>query len=198
MAKATSSEKILKAATQLFAYRGYDATTTKQIARAAGVNEATLFRTFGGKKRLFRTVTERMIQATTPDFAPVFNATEPADFARLLSMAMYPILTPVQVRLGIANTQSLSEKQLIAYSRENAFPYYQAVTNKIEEFQRAGKVRADVDPRSAAIAITILHYGKALIEALFGAAWAKEAGFKPIDIERFADIWAHGVVPRGK
>ena len=44
--------KILKAAQKLFAKRGYGATTTKELAKAAGVAEGTLFRHFENKKAI--------------------------------------------------------------------------------------------------------------------------------------------------
>ena len=44
--------KILNAAQKLFARRGYGATTTKELAKAAGVAEGTLFRHFENKKAI--------------------------------------------------------------------------------------------------------------------------------------------------
>ncbi len=44
--------KILQAALQLFAKRGYDGTTTKDLAKSAGVAEGTLFRHFPSKKTI--------------------------------------------------------------------------------------------------------------------------------------------------
>jgi len=51
-ANPTTSEKILLAAINLMAEKGYDSTTTKEIALAAKVNEVTLFRHFGTKEKL--------------------------------------------------------------------------------------------------------------------------------------------------
>ncbi|MEW9701235.1 TetR/AcrR family transcriptional regulator [Paenibacillus sp. SI8] len=48
----STSEKLLLAAIDLMAQNGYDGTTTKEIAAAAGVNEVTLFRHFGTKQKL--------------------------------------------------------------------------------------------------------------------------------------------------
>jgi AcrR family transcriptional regulator len=45
-------DRILKAALKLFARRGYDGTTTKDLAEAAGVAEGTLFRHFETKKSI--------------------------------------------------------------------------------------------------------------------------------------------------
>jgi AcrR family transcriptional regulator len=44
---------ILEAANQIFAARGYEATRTKDIAAAAGVTEATIYRHYGTKEALF-------------------------------------------------------------------------------------------------------------------------------------------------
>ena len=44
--------QILLAARGLFARKGYDSTTTRDLATAAGVAEATLFRHFANKKAI--------------------------------------------------------------------------------------------------------------------------------------------------
>ena len=45
-----TSQKIIDAAMTLVRDKGYVATTTKEIAKVAGVNECTLFRKFESKK----------------------------------------------------------------------------------------------------------------------------------------------------
>ena len=47
-----TSQKIIDATMSLIRDKGYVATTTKDIARLAGVNECTLFRKFQNKKDL--------------------------------------------------------------------------------------------------------------------------------------------------
>ncbi len=51
----------MKAAFELFAEKGYEGTTTRSIAKRAGVNEVTLFRNFGSKEALFRQVAIDML-----------------------------------------------------------------------------------------------------------------------------------------
>ncbi|WP_214324631.1 TetR/AcrR family transcriptional regulator [Nonomuraea sediminis] len=58
----TQVEVILKAATQLFAALGYDGTSTRQIADAAGLNIATVSYHVGGKRELYLAVIERAHQ----------------------------------------------------------------------------------------------------------------------------------------
>lgn len=48
--------QILKTATDLFSKRGYNGTTTKEIAESVGVSEAIIFRHFGSKQELYRAI----------------------------------------------------------------------------------------------------------------------------------------------
>lgn len=58
--------RILKAAQQLFARRGYDGTTTHDLAEKAGVAEGTLFRHFENKKAiLVEVVTQGWVELLT-------------------------------------------------------------------------------------------------------------------------------------
>ena len=52
---------ILRAATQLFAHRGFEQTTLDQIAKAAGVTKATLYIYFDGKSALIDVVLEQWL-----------------------------------------------------------------------------------------------------------------------------------------
>ena len=54
--KTASKEKIIQQAFRLFQKNGYTKTTTRMIAKAAGINEATIFNNFGNKANLFHEV----------------------------------------------------------------------------------------------------------------------------------------------
>lgn len=58
-----SRERILAAATSLFAERGYDATSTRAIADAVGLNIATVAYHVGSKPQLYRQVMHRAHEA---------------------------------------------------------------------------------------------------------------------------------------
>lgn len=53
---ASARDRILDSALKWFGEKGFDGTTTKEVADRAGVNEVTLFRLFGSKKGLFSAV----------------------------------------------------------------------------------------------------------------------------------------------
>ena len=57
-------EQLIGVATKLFAKTGYDATTTADIAKAAGVTEPILYRHFESKQELFVAIV-RDVSATT-------------------------------------------------------------------------------------------------------------------------------------
>lgn len=55
----STEEKILIAATGLIADRGFQGTTTKDIAHEAGVSEMSVFRHFGSKKAILQAIMKR-------------------------------------------------------------------------------------------------------------------------------------------
>lgn len=62
---------LLSAARRLFIERGFDRTTVRDIASAAGVNQALLFRYFGSKDAIFEAAmagqSEELLEDTSPD-----------------------------------------------------------------------------------------------------------------------------------
>lgn len=68
---AATKAALLDAARELFTERGFDATTVRDIAARAGVNQALLFRYFGSKDALFEAAMEspgfRLIAETPPE-----------------------------------------------------------------------------------------------------------------------------------
>ncbi|MCL1989325.1 MAG: TetR/AcrR family transcriptional regulator [Defluviitaleaceae bacterium] len=90
--KNETSKKIMDMALELFSKQGYSGTTTKEIARDAGVNELTLFRHFGSKLNLFQEIME--YYAMDPEVDDVFQALEDMCFAdqmMLISTRIYQL-----------------------------------------------------------------------------------------------------------
>jgi AcrR family transcriptional regulator len=53
---ATSAERILSTALDLFAVKGYDATAVREICDAAGITKPTLYHFFGSKEGVLQTL----------------------------------------------------------------------------------------------------------------------------------------------
>lgn len=65
MPKIIDTDRLFRIIVQLFAERGYEGTTTQEIARLADVNEATLYRRFGSKPKLITEALQHCL-ATSP------------------------------------------------------------------------------------------------------------------------------------
>jgi len=59
----TRKEAVIRAATELFAQRGYSATPTSEIAQAAGVAEGTIFHHFKTKEGILVYIVKDMLDA---------------------------------------------------------------------------------------------------------------------------------------
>ena len=86
MPKIIDDAQIYRDVMQLIIEQGYDRATTKQMAKAAGVSEVTLFRKYGSKAQL---VGQAMLSLTgQTDFATVarFTGDVTADLLRVVTM----------------------------------------------------------------------------------------------------------------
>lgn len=67
--EASTKERILMAAIQLFSERGYEGSSIRQITQAVNLTESALYRYFGGKEELLAEIialTERMMSQPLP------------------------------------------------------------------------------------------------------------------------------------
>src|ERR1700704_2028517 len=68
---AATKTALLRAAQELFAERGFEQATVREIAARAGVNQALLFRYFGSKDTLFYTAmtskSQELLASTPPE-----------------------------------------------------------------------------------------------------------------------------------
>ncbi len=76
---------LISAATSLFAHRGYEATTTREIAARAGCAEGLIHRYFGGKSGLlFNIVKLHVVQGTARTIQHPASATLKAEIQKLM------------------------------------------------------------------------------------------------------------------
>jgi len=68
--------QILAVAVSLFSARGFRGTTTKEIAQAAGVSEAMVFRHFATKEELYAAILDHKACASVDKFEPAETARE--------------------------------------------------------------------------------------------------------------------------
>src|SRR5437763_12762474 len=68
LSAAERRDDVLDAALVEFAERGYEGTSTEDIARRAGISQPYLFRLFGTKKELFKAASARCFRETLEMF----------------------------------------------------------------------------------------------------------------------------------
>ena len=119
---AATREALLAAAGKLFAERGFDRTTVRDIAKLAGVNQALLFRYFGSKEAVFEEVMARGGQEQLATTRP----------AQLLETALRSMLTHDQAghrnhSLGAFLRSTGSNSAAAAIRRQVGEEYAQAL-----------------------------------------------------------------------
>ena len=147
-------EQILDAAESLFARKGLEATTIKEIGAVAQQNPALLYYYFGSKEELYRAVLQRTMTGMVSRGSAAFDAARgPADAIRALGSAQLEFLLthPTAPRLLIREMIDHEARQAEAVLLETAAGLFARLCNVIEQGQRTGEFRRDVEPRFAAI-----------------------------------------------
>ncbi|MGR6913816.1 TetR/AcrR family transcriptional regulator [[Actinomadura] parvosata] len=140
---------ILKAATQLFAALGYDGTSTRQIADAAGLNIATVNYHVGGKRELYLAVMEAAHQAeksaleqalaSLPGDDPVAAVHRLAD-DYLDFCVDHPEVPALWMHRWLSDASDITELE-----RQYVQPLLAAVTAALRPAVEAGLIAAETD-----------------------------------------------------
>ena len=90
-----AKERIEREAMRLFATKGYAATTTKDIAEAAGIKDASIYNHFKGKRDLFESVVEGELRHLTEVLGESGAMADPADSSDAYKTLDVALLAPV-------------------------------------------------------------------------------------------------------
>jgi AcrR family transcriptional regulator len=138
-------ERLLEAATRIFARDGLDGATTRAIAREAGVNEVTLFRLFRTKERLLQAVVQRNFGPAQPTPAVATGHDLRADLrahARGYEQRLQENLPLIRAMLGEIHRHGEQERQV--YQAIFA-PLRAALTARLEAARSSGELHRDAD-----------------------------------------------------
>ena len=152
--RAATHQAILDAAEDLFATRGFEATTIKEIGQRAEVNPALLYYYFPDKAGLYQAVLARIGMGLKE------GATTRLELARTVDEIIEAIVgaqTDLLVRHPRAAT--LMIREMIDHEAAHALPMvhelavrlFRPVTEAIERGKATGAIRADLDSRFATI-----------------------------------------------
>jgi AcrR family transcriptional regulator len=174
-----SRDEILKAATVLFANRGFHETSMSEVAREARVSKALIFWHFKTKEELFVAVLARLLEPYVIDFAEEAGALdEKAQILKLVeSYLLFVRDNASSIRFFVAQllhddkgSEALTNQVLALYDG-----YRQLLTDLIARAQEKGFCSRELPPLEAAAFLLSMLNGT-LLEYLF-------AGAKGIDLE---------------
>lgn len=162
-----TSQKIIDATMALIRDKGYVATTTKDIARMAGVNECTLFRKFQSKKDIVLNgmAQEKWRANVTPElFQNVQWELEP-DLQMFMTAYMDKI-TPdfVKLSIGLRAPQLYDETAPLIMKVPQAF--ISSLTEYFQKMEEMGKI-AHFDFERLAVTIFSSTFGYTFLNASF-------------------------------
>jgi len=141
---------LLQIAADLFAERGYTATTVRDIADAAGILSGSLYHHFDSKESMVDAILSRFIEQTLSAYDAVLaeGRTPLQTFQRLVEVSLHSMTTERSAILVYQN-----EARYLAL--EDRFEYLQVAhrrfqkiwTGVLEEGVKAHEFRPDIDPR---------------------------------------------------
>jgi AcrR family transcriptional regulator len=189
-------KQILEVAMRLFARQGFQGTTTRQIAEAAQVNEAIIFRHFPTKDDLYWSVIEHKIESR--------NGREHLR-ERLLKSGLDVFATIAEEILSRQAKDTTMSRLLLFSGLENhrlsqrffrtyVAQYYEILANHIRQRIRDGEFR-DVDPLLAARGFLGMVVYHSWVQELFGGKRFQKFDNQQVS-KTLADIWLAGMLQR--
>lgn len=146
-AKVRTHAKVLEAARVLFAERGYDAATIRDIAKGAGMSTGAVFANFQDKSELFEAVLAENLAGTLESFQAA--ATSDGRAAERLTSALsvgyhrgldhLPLVQAIFARAWF-QPEDANERQ-----RAMAKPFVESIAGILQAGIREGELRQDVD-----------------------------------------------------
>ena len=188
-------QKIVRSAVRAFSEWGFRGSTTRRLARGAGISEALLYRYFENKEDLFRAVLGYLLESFRLSFpeAPDGPGDEADDRAFFLEVGeeteKHFLKHPEELRIllhAALEHHGLAEQ----YFERQYRPIYDAVIARIRRGQREGRYRM-VSPRGAARSfIGMINYS-VLIRVLFEDRVLPDS--ERGDASLFADVFLNGI-----
>jgi AcrR family transcriptional regulator len=188
-------QQILEVASRIFARKGYQGATTREIAEAAGVNEALLFRHFPSKESLYWTMLEELcLAAGRRDRMKKILDGEGSDLKVFQAIARETLARSSRDRelTRLLWFTALENHQLsVRFFNVFVAEYYEALATYIRRRIRQGAFRK-VDPLLAArgfLGMVVYHF---LVQELFGGEQYRSFDTEEV-VATLAGIWLAGM-----
>lgn len=193
---AARREQILDAATTIFAEKGFHRATIKEVARAAGVADGTIYNYFENKAALLLGLLERLNESERrgPDFARGAER-EASNFMQGYIAQRFATIE----QSGFDIFQMLISELLIdrdlreRYREQTLTPTFAIAEQYLQAGMADGGIRA-LDPQLAARALAGMTLGVLLLRLLGDPTIQDRWAEMP---DAIATILAHGLLPEG-
>jgi AcrR family transcriptional regulator len=164
-------EQLIEVATKLFAKTGYDATTTADIAKAAGVTEPILYRHFESKQELFIAIVRDVSASTMKGWnEAVAGVDDPAEKIRRVSQTMPDhfkrFSDSYHVLHGALSTSR--DKKVLAVMKEHYRQIEEFFAKIVTEGQKSGVFNKGISPQAAAWQFCMSGIGYAMVSLNLG------------------------------
>ncbi|SRR5579883_559958 len=145
---ASTRNRLIDAATQVFAEAGVQGATTREIARVAGVNEVTLFRHFASKEQLLSAVIAQVLAVQTEAISHLGGWTQNLQldlkrYAELYDSALEAHQDLIRTLIGEAKRRPEVAQGVIQGATQ---PLKEKLIAHLKNNQMQGVVRSDLDP----------------------------------------------------
>jgi AcrR family transcriptional regulator len=193
--KEATRQALLAAGVQVFAERGYDAATTREVAQAAGVNEQLIQRYFGGKSGLLLAIIERFGEEEQRSCSlPPPCAGVEAEIRGFLDHQLERAcatgdFTKVALHRSLCDPEVARE-----IGRQIAETRVPLLRERLGALQACGLIDAEADLEAAATALASLSFGLAIVDQLVFGADCERLKRVTRDVAR---TYARGLAPQG-
>ncbi len=162
-----TQNKILNATMSLVMEKGYTATTTKDIAKRAEVNECTIFRKFKGKKEII------IAAMTLPEWNPCLREedflytgeliNDLCSFSEVYLRKVTPKMVKISLGLRSPDLYELTKDGIM----EIPDTFKRVLVNYFIKMRELNKLQAD-DIESLAVSFLAMNFGFVFFKASFG------------------------------
>jgi len=188
-----SRARVLKAATALFAAKGFHETSTREVARKARVNEITIFRHFKNKQELYLQVLNSKLGLMVPEsLIPLLQSSgNSEEVFLLLAEHLQQLLDPVFLRLVFY--AALEKPELLKKCYSPRLMSFHEILGKHMRERIDGGVLRNVDPMLLGRALVgIIAYQQILSQLLGGGD--SPGSNSPNPAKAYLEIWLRGAL----
>lgn len=156
MAPVSSHDRILQAAKKLFAERGYENTSTVNIARLAGTSESQLMKHFGSKEGLLEAIFEKGWNEMAFYFRAIEELPTPVErLHALLDLVINALERDPQLKeLMLLEGRRVRKEGRMVMMTNGYLRFAKVLDNILTQMQASGILKPELDPQALRSGLT--------------------------------------------